>query len=168
MGLDMNLTRRTMIYANWEQPNSVKCIVTINNKDIPIDSNAVSAIVEQCTYWRKANAIHKWFVQNVQDGNDDCGDYYVDDDKLRELLQVCKEVMTYKEAVLAGNEDARATVEELLPTQEGFFFGITTYAEHYFEDVEYTIDELLKILKENKERSEISKQPIYMYYHSSW
>ena len=24
--------------------------------------------------WRKANHIHQWFVQNVQDGNDDCGD----------------------------------------------------------------------------------------------
>lgn len=168
MGLDMNLTRRTMIYANWEQPDSVKCIVTINNKNIPIDSNAVSSIVEHCAYWRKANAIHHWFVQNVQDGNDDCGDYYVSNDKLKELLQVCKEVMTYKEAVLAGNEGAQDTVEELLPTQPGFFFGITDYTEHYFNDIEYTIDELFKILKENKERSEISEQPIYMYYHSSW
>ena len=23
-------------------------------------------------YWRKANAIHNWFVQNVQDGRDEC------------------------------------------------------------------------------------------------
>ena len=23
--------------------------------------------------WRKANAVHKWFVDHVQDGNDDCG-----------------------------------------------------------------------------------------------
>jgi hypothetical protein len=22
-------------------------------------------------YWRKANAIHRWFVEHVQDGNDD-------------------------------------------------------------------------------------------------
>ena len=25
--------------------------------------------------WRKANAIHNWFVQNVQKGVDDCGVY---------------------------------------------------------------------------------------------
>ena len=28
----------------------------------------------QIASWRKANAIHKWFVDNVQDGVDDCGD----------------------------------------------------------------------------------------------
>ena len=29
-------------------------------------------------YWRKASAIHKWFVDNCQEGDDDCGTYLVD------------------------------------------------------------------------------------------
>ena len=28
---------------------------------------------EEVGYWRKANAIHGWFVRNVQNGKDDCG-----------------------------------------------------------------------------------------------
>ena len=28
-------------------------------------------------YWRKANAIHNWFVQNVQDNRDECQKSYV-------------------------------------------------------------------------------------------
>ena len=31
-----------------------------------------SRIIEQVGYWRKANQIHNWFVENVQDGEDDC------------------------------------------------------------------------------------------------
>ena len=29
-------------------------------------------IMEMVGYWRKQNAIHNWFVENVQDGIDDC------------------------------------------------------------------------------------------------
>ena len=36
--------------------------------------------------WRKANAIHKWFVDHVQDGEDDCGRYPVSVDKLKDCL----------------------------------------------------------------------------------
>ena len=38
--------------------------------------------------------------------------------------------------VLANKEKA----EEILPTQEGFFFGSTEYDEYLFEDIERTIE----------------------------
>ena len=41
-------------------------------------------------YWRKANAIHKWFVENVQEGVDDCGEYEVTVEQLTELRDLCK------------------------------------------------------------------------------
>ena len=41
-------------------------------------------------YWRKANAIHKWFVDNVQGGEDDCREYPVSNDQLIELRDTCK------------------------------------------------------------------------------
>ena len=44
-------------------------------------------------YWRKANAIHKWFVDNVQDGIDDCKNYFVDPSQLEELRELCQEVL---------------------------------------------------------------------------
>jgi hypothetical protein len=78
-------------------------------------------------YWRKANAVHQWFVDNCQNGEDDCRDAYVSREKLEELLSVTKEV-------LADHSKA----DELLPTQSGFFFGSTEYDEYYFQDLELT------------------------------
>ena len=39
-------------------------------------------------YWRKANAIHGWFVDNIQDGVDDQNEYYVSKEKLEELKKL--------------------------------------------------------------------------------
>lgn len=35
------------------------------------------SISEQVAYWRKANQIHRWFVNIVQGGEDDCNPYEV-------------------------------------------------------------------------------------------
>ena len=44
-------------------------------------------------YWRKANAIHKWFVDNVQNGVDDCGEYKVTKEQLIQLHNACNDVL---------------------------------------------------------------------------
>ena len=80
-------------------------------------------------YWRKANQIHKWFVDNVQRGTDNCADYYLDKNTLKELKAICKEVL---------KDPTKA--EELLPAQEGFFFGSTEYDEWYFNNIQDTIE----------------------------
>jgi hypothetical protein len=90
-------------------------------------------------YWRKANAIHQWFVNEVQSGEDDCGDYYVSREQLIELRDLCQQVVD-------NPDDA----EELLPTQGGFFFGETEYDEWYFSSVKNTIEILDKILNNSK------------------
>lgn len=122
MGLDMFLIR-----GNWEDD------------------------YEEIGYWRKANQIHKWFVDNVQDGVDDCGEYKVTKEQLIELRNRC-------EAVLNNN----VLSEDLLPTQSGFFFGDTGYGQGYYYDLENTkriIDDIL----ENK-----SYCLDNLYYSSSW
>ena len=86
-------------------------------------------------YWRKANAIHNWFVKNVQDGTDDCGSYSVSTDKLLELQSDC-------EVVLAFPEKAQF----ILPTSSGFFFGGTEFDEWYFSGLQHTRDKIKKIL----------------------
>lgn len=101
-------------------------------------------------YWRKANAIHKWFVENIQDGVDDCDKYEVAAEQLTELCDLCHQVI-----------ENRELAEELLPTQSGFFFGSTDYDEWYFEDVRRTFDCLTNLL------DGCSKDETFVYW-SSW
>lgn len=99
-------------------------------------------------YWRKANAIHKWFVENCQGGEDNCATYAVSHEELKELKRVC-------EKVLQKPEEA----EDLLPTQSGFFFGPTEYDEWYVQDLRDTIEIVDWALTQNFD---------YFEYHSSW
>ena len=100
--------------------------------------------------WRKANQIHSWFVKNVQDGEDNCREYGVSVDQLKELYDsVCK--------VLANHDLS----EELLPTRDGFFFGGTDYDEYYYKDLEFTKTELEKLFAADKDNFDYS-------YRSSW
>lgn len=98
----------------------------------------------QVGYWRKANAIHKWFVDNCAGGEDNCKPVYVDIEKLKMLLDICK-------AVSKDHNKA----EKLLPTQDGFFFGGLKYDDWYFEDLDYTIklfEKVIAFIKEEKKK----------------
>jgi hypothetical protein len=125
MGLDMYLHKKTYV-KYWEHngDDNYDVKVTKAGKPVNIDPKKVKYVTEEVGYWRKANHIHYWFVENVQNGNDDCGNYWVSREKLEELLNVCNKVLTDK-----------SRAEELLPTQSGFFFGGTDYDEYYFDDV---------------------------------
>jgi hypothetical protein len=87
-------------------------------------------------YWRKANAIHGWFVENVQGGEDNCQSYFVSREKLAELAEACEEVL--KVPAGASQEDIAAT-SGLLP-RSGFFFGSTEMDEWYMQDLKTTIE----------------------------
>lgn len=106
---------------------------------------------KEVAYWRKVNAVHQWFVDNVQGGEDDCGCYLVTKENLLELKEICKEIKA----------DHRKA-EDLLPTQGGFFFGSTSYDEWYFKAVADTLKMINKILRETKWSKEM------IYYHASW
>ena len=151
MGLDMYLKANMFLSQFDDEENKISEKVKEFLHTMP---GRINEIKSEAIYWRKANAIHKWFVDNVQDGNDDCGNYYVSQDNLRELKDIC-------ERVLADNSLA----EELLPSQSGFFFGGTDYDEWYFKDLKFTAEEIGKLLKihENENYSAWSYE-----YHSSW
>lgn len=153
MGLDMYLTKETYLGAGFDF-NEVRGTVDITKcgKPVPINFSRLDTIIESVGYWRKANHIHNWFVQNVQDGRDECQKSYVPKEKLEELLNICKEV-------LADHSKA----SELLPTVSGFFFGGIEYDEYYFQDVEDTVNILEPLLKELEENSMGD-----IYYQSSW
>ncbi len=149
MGLDMYLDKRTYVQY-WEHngDENYEVEVTKGGEPTKIDPKKVKYIIEEAGYWRKANQIHQWFVQNVQDGEDNCAEYYVGSDKLEELLDLCKKVQ-------ADNSLA----EVLLPTVSGFFFGGTQYDEWYFKDIDNTI----QILEEA-----LADKGGDFYYSSSW
>lgn len=135
---------------------------------------------DETGYWRKANHIHKWFVENAQNGVDDCGVYPVTKNQLRELYELCKKVKeacplidgiinngySYANGVKTYNTEPGKVLEnpqvaaELLPTREGFFFGSTDYDEYYMIDIEKTIDIIEPLLEEGEQDT--------FYYQSSW
>jgi hypothetical protein len=95
MGLDMYLSKKTYV-QNWDHHTPEErheVIVKRGGKLVEsIKPERVSYIEEQVGYWRKANHIHNWFVQNVQNGEDNCKPYYVDIADLMNLLDMCKQV----------------------------------------------------------------------------
>ena len=84
MGLDMYLTKKHYV-QNWEHTQLEKRFeVTIKQGDKTygnIDASKVKYIEEEAGYWRKSNHIHRWFVENLQDGIDDCQEVYVSPNK---------------------------------------------------------------------------------------
>ena len=77
MGLDSYLKKRIYIGAEYEHRKVKGSInLTAENKPIKVDLKKVTEIIESVGYWRKANHIHKWFVDNVQNGEDDCKEYH--------------------------------------------------------------------------------------------
>lgn len=187
MGLDMYLYRKTYVPSydgHGDTPeerlkNSTRGKLQIKGLKSRIDPKKVAYIVEDVGYWRKANQIHQWFVEHVQDGEDDCKSYYVSREQLEELLETVEKVLASTELVdgeiHAGTEfkdgKSREIIEkgkvlkdptvakELLPTQAGFFFGGYDYDEWYWRQLEETKQILVEALKANEAEFE---------YGSSW
>lgn len=112
---------------------------------------------EEVGYWRKFNALHNWFVENVQDGVDECQSELVTRESF-ERLQITLEKVLEQE----GNPD-EDLLDELMPTTSGFFFGSTEYNTYYFEEVRRTKTMVDNILSEWDDDS-----PFEYYYQSSW
>ena len=102
MGLDMYLKKKTYV-KNWDhtpKDQIHKITVKLGGKTHPsIKPERISYIEEDVAYWRKANAIHRWFVKNVQGGIDECQTSYVELAQLKELVDACKQVIDGTETV---------------------------------------------------------------------
>lgn len=90
--------------ANWIMQSEMQYRVLSPDKPRYIEYTAM--------YWRKANAIHNWFVQNVQSGNDDCGHYDVSKDDLITLRDLCDIVIATAKQIpgqvkIGGNINGR-------------------------------------------------------------
>ena len=111
----------------------------------------------QVAYWRKANAIHKWIVDNCADGRDECQEIYLPIGKLIELKRICGDVL-----------ENHSLAKDLLPTCKGFFFGEQEYDEWYYRDVRYTYDILAKLIDFLNEHSSDKECRYGVVYEASW
>ena len=158
MGLDMYLHKKVYIGLEYDHNIRKDKKTEIIIHDEKYEHENLSSIDYRVGYWRKANAIHKWFVDNIQDGEDDCKEYYVEEYKLQELYKICVEIKLLYE----NNKSSvvKDRLDELLPTQGGFFFGSVDYDDSYFQDIQDTINILIPILEDDKGGE--------YYYSSSW
>ena len=150
MGLDMYLTAERYLWST-EKPISDQ-VANLLGLQLDGDRMRVNTVIVEAMYWRKANAIHRWFVENAQGGEDNCERYYVSREQLLKLRDLCANLCTQKVEALA---------EDSLPTTDGFFFGSTEYDEWYWNDIENTVVGLDKAL-------ETFGDGWHFHYQSSW
>ena len=164
VGLDMYL-KASRYVSGWEfvgadeRARYQKLIEVSGLKPEQLDKGSPSGSIELVVgYWRKANAIHDWFVKNVQDGLDKCEPHRVEREQLEALKQACQAVLA------AANPETKvvdlAKAQEILPTREGFFFGGTEYDEWYLRDMQDTIKIIDRVLTLGEEWA--------FTYRSSW
>ena len=168
MGLDMYMSARKHIKKiNWEDLNNKSdegitdyAAATYPQFNDVVNAAGVATLVDKdsiygvdvminVAYWRKVNAVHNWFVQNVQGGEDNCGEYYVSNTKIRKLLETARQCLFEKNP-------------NLLPPADGFFFGGTDIDEWYWYGLKDTIDQLQPLI----DRPDFDK--LSFYYQSSW
>jgi hypothetical protein len=156
MGLDMYL-KATRYVNGWdnqtiEQKRDFAVIlkkIGLTGADVEPNSPSMDISVT-VGYWRKANAIHSWFVNNVQGGRDECQTAYVSREQLIQLKTVCLEV-------LIDNDKA----DELLAPVSGFFFGSTDIDQWYLNDLKHTVEIINKCLSDKF-------KDFSFQYRSSW
>lgn len=164
MGLDMWLYVRQYV-SDWEFDGPKRQTKELNNileivgwtRD-EIDQPYV--IVETpVMYWRKANAIHGWFIDNCADGEDNCQPVRVSRKQLVELRDTTKKVLSMR-----GDITAQEEAELYLPPTSGFFFGSTDIDEYYYQDLEHTLEGLDNLLNKIPEENYSTE----FTYQASW
>lgn len=186
MGLDMYLSA-IKFGANykWSTANEKQTAELVSKAfGMEADTRATSVQVKMTIgYWRKANAVHAWFVKNTQNGVDECQTTSVTLEQLKALRSDCLQVINSVEMIdgrkyagttyypdgrvvdsfVDGQIVAQETIaSKILPTQSGCFFGNTNYDEDYIQDLKDTVAIIDKALLLAESGS------IYFEYNASW
>lgn len=135
MGLDMYLFRQKKFREGDDAYNEL-----------------VKEMSEEVMYWRKANQIRSWIVNNtIYEDDWNCEEVELTKETLEKLKADCETVM-----------DDPSKARKIFPTSAKFFFGSTDYDEWYFNELETTAKEIEIILKETDFENEI------IYYTEWW
>ena len=92
--------------------------------------------------WRKCNQFRGWFsrLENFEDEGETSISIDILNDFLKDLWTVAKD---------------HSKAQEVMPVQEGFFFGSYKYDEWYFDDIKEAIKKVTNLLLEVTEDDEI-------------
>ena len=172
MGLDMYVTIRHKdtqskidAYEAWERKYSYEEYERLTDEQREEYRNSEPEYDDdmyglQLMYWRKANQIHNWFVQNCQNGVDDCERYVITVSDLMKLKELCEKILTMTEKrkemrypsfgarekeevdILCLTTEGVEFANKHLPTCSGFFFGLTEYDNWYVWDLENTVEQI--------------------------
>lgn len=152
MGLDSYLHAKRYVSEYNEDTKEIDKQLQEITKNIRGEMGDLEYIVTVAMYWRKANAIHNWFVKNVQGGIDDCVEYYVPIEALKCLLSDIIECL-----------HDNSKIPDLSPPTSRFFFGSTEIDEYFIKTLEITRDRLMYLINQSGEG--------YIWefsYRSSW
>ena len=172
MGLDMYLEGSLYFGGNFNEKDETivlkrKAVWEKEEKILEINVKDISDIKFRLAYWRKANAIHKWFVDHCFNGVYD--DYQGEDidvskEQLIELKELCKKVLEELEG--KTYEAQKEIIANTLPMQKGFFFGYNESEdgiECYIYDLENTIKQIDDAIKKC-EKYDVKS----IVYNASW
>lgn len=121
----------------------------------PTEDSPSFQIQATVCYWRKANAIHAYFVREHANGVDKCQPIEVEAEDLRVLMYKAKLAKSYA-------EKSKSIPTDTLPPESGFFFGPTDNLEWYLENMQETIDQLEPLVS-------VPDADDYTYvYQASW
>jgi hypothetical protein len=138
-------------HSGVERDVFAKVAAAVGLEGFRCDGSPSMEVSVNVAYWRKANAIHGWFVKNVQGGKDECQLSEVGREQLEELVKICN-------WVLADSKRA----DDLLPPKSGFFFGSTEVDDYYFADLRSTVKQLRAVLDDPRFEN------WDFYYRASW
>ena len=196
MGLDMYLYAEKYVseynYSYGNTPSEMSKSrnpdhIAINNAsglmNLPTDGSIT--VQKVVGYWRKANAIHGWFVNTLANGIDECQEIHVSRDDLRKLRDECLQVLATKpdtviesesRTVILNGDVPNLITENIKQEQDkianvmllgdplepvaGFFFGSTEKDEWYYESLEYTVGLVENLLNADDD--------ISFTYRASW
>lgn len=109
-------------------------------------------------YFRKANAIHWWILENCWDCDDkdsaNCKQIYVPSEKIQELKDICLKLLRFR------GRRFKEEAFDLLPTHAGFFWGSTEYDKWYRKD-------LIAFVK-MANKLHLDEPYIDLFYEPSW
>ena len=123
-----------------------------------LKTHPYKSILTMIQDWRKANAIHNWFVINTQNEIDECQPSFVSKEQFEDLLDIINTILKHKDNQSLLEKYAK----DLLPTTKGFFFGSYEYDEWYVSDLEDTQKFITNLL------SEPDFDQYYYIYIASW
>tara|TARA_Y100000004_G_C8680719_1_gene313250 strand:- start:64 stop:537 length:474 start_codon:yes stop_codon:yes gene_type:complete len=157
MGLDMYLHGEVTFYSHIHENKNGKFVSGPNPKYTELlkfcdqkvtgDHWGYIQVNIPVMEWRKSNQIHKWFVDECQNGVDECQYTSLSAEKLQELVAAIGEALEHKDSTV-------------LPPQSGIFFGSTDIDDWYWDELQRTYLTLKEVLDAERFK--------YFTYHSSW